>query len=162
MKEMCRTDFPVLGFLDGDPVVNEQIYNDDLDFPGHLSCSLLSEQELGGASWTQGDLDTNKLVVISAFSSGKWSDESLSLTLSPLMATALVRRLIDTLDRVQRESSKEAVPSIHSDFAYKLASAVFDGETLGLADLDYYLELQSALRSTDGEKIASILPPSIR
>lgn len=62
------------------------------------------------------------------------ANRDFSISLAPVGAMALVRRLVDVLNVCQREGAD--IPNLHSDLAYKSAKYLIDGDPIPAEDLD--------------------------
>lgn len=101
---------------------------------------------------------THKRVVLS----GLWSDthgETFTISLSPIRALLLVKRLMQTLDEYAREGVE--LPQLHSSFMNEYDQVVELGH-MSPHYSDFCRDIERTSRFTDGELLAEILPPYIQ
>lgn len=99
---------------------------------------------------------THKRVEIAIDYDGLGCIESTLISLTPIMALALVRRLIDTVDGLGLELSQ-----IHSQEMYNIASYVFDGNHMYQPDSERVQDLEDAALVIPALGIRDVLPPSV-
>lgn len=135
--------------------------NIPVDFTDEFGFTNRAELTCERSTLSQIEIDREvayKRVVLS----GLWPDthgETFTISLSPIRALLLVKRLVEALDELVREGA--VLPQMNSSFMSEYDQVVELGH-MSPRFSDLCQEIQRTSRLTDGELLAEILPPYIQ
>lgn len=137
------------------------VKNIPVDFTDEYGCTNVAEIACDSSTLSIVSVDGDEVAYKRVVISGVWPDtcgETFSISISPIRAALLVKRLVSTLDGLVREGV--VIPPVNSHFM-DVYDSVVDCDRMPTEYSDFCQDIRSSARLTDGELLADALPPAI-